>query len=102
MAKKKTLEEEINHFLERWDYKEQVQFLKDVIPLVELYDVDEKDDWVEKAIGGDIENVRNVRLIRTVYLVSKIAEFHAGKMCMINIEFKNLWKRIEQNESRNK
>ncbi len=95
MKKKQTLEEEINHFLERWDYKEQIQFLKDVIPLVELYNVDEDDDWVEKAVGGDIENVRNVRLIRTVYLMSKLAEFHAGKLCMINIEFKNLWKRIE-------
>lgn len=102
MAKKLTIEEEINHFLDRWDYKEQIQFLKDVIPLVELYDVEEDDDWVEKEVGGDIENVRNIRLIRTVYLMSKIAEFHAGKLCMINIEFKNLWKRIEKNEIENK
>lgn len=98
MAKKQSLEEEINHFLDRWDYKEQIQFLQDIVPLVELYNVDEDDDWVEKAVGGDIENVRNVRLIRTVYLMSKLAEFHAGKLCMINIEFKNLWKRIEKNE----
>ncbi len=97
MAKKQSLEEEINHFLDRWDYKEQIQFLQDIVPLVELYNVDEDDDWVEKAVGGDIENVRNVRLIRTVYLMSKLAEFHAGKLCMINIEFKNLWKRIEKN-----
>jgi len=98
VAKKQSLEEEINHFLDRWDYKEQIQFLQDIVPLVELYNVDEDDDWVEKAVGGDIENVRNVRLIRTVYLMSKLAEFHAGKLCMINIEFKNLWKRIEKNE----
>jgi hypothetical protein len=98
VAKKQSLEDEINHFLDRWDYKEQIQFLQDIVPLVELYNVDEDDDWVEKAVGGDIENVRNVRLIRTVYLMSKLAEFHAGKLCMINIEFKNLWKRIEKNE----
>jgi hypothetical protein len=98
VGKKQNLEEEINHFLDRWDYKEQIQFLQDIVPLVELYNVDEDDDWVEKAVGGDIENVRNVRLIRTVYLISKLAEFHAGKLCMINIEFKNLWKRIEKNE----
>jgi hypothetical protein len=96
MARKKTIEQEINDFLESWDCQQQIAFLRDVIPLFELYDVEDEDDWVEKEVGGDEENVRNVRLIRTVYLVSRIAEFHAGKLCGMNIHFKNLWKRMEK------
>ncbi len=96
MGRKKTIEQEINDFLESWDCKQQIAFLRDIIPLFELYDVEDEDDWVEKKVGGDEENVRNVRLIRTVYLVARIAEFHAGKLCSINVNFRNLWKRMEK------
>lgn len=100
MTKKKTLEEDINNFLETWDYKQQVAFLRDIIPLFELYNVDDEDDWVEKEAGGDEENIRTVRLIRTVYLVSRICDFHAGRMCSINIKFKNLWKNMEADKEK--
>ena len=53
------------------------KFIEDVFPLLELYDEDEDDDWVKKEVGE--ENTRNVRIIRTVYLISKFAERHAGK-----------------------
>lgn len=91
--KPKTLESEINKFLESWGSKEMTSFLHDIIPLFELYDVDEEDDWVRDAVGES--NLQNVRLIRTVYLMSRIAEFHAGKLCIINMNFKNLWKRMQ-------
>lgn len=94
VKKKKTLEQEINEFLESWDCKQLTSFLRDIIPLFELYDVEDEDDWVKEAVGE--ENERNVRLIRTVYLVSKIAEFHAGKLCTIKINFKDLYKRMEK------
>lgn len=96
MARKKSIEQEINDFLDIWDCRALTTFLRDIIPLFELYDVEDEDDWVEKEVGGDAENVRTVRLIRTVYLVSRIAEFHAGKLCTINIGFKQLWKRMEK------
>ena len=101
MPRKKTLEQEINDFLEYWDCKKQVEFLRDIIPLFELYDVDNEDDWIEKEIGCDEDNVRNVRLIRTVYLVSRIAEFHVGRLCTISVAFKNLWKRLENEQKNN-
>lgn len=95
MGKKKSLESEINEFLETWDCNKQISFLRDIIPLFELYELDNEDDWVTK-IDGDEEDQRNVRLIRTVYLVSRIAEFHAGKLCSINIRFKGLWEKMEK------
>ena len=94
MPRKKTLEQEINAFLEIWDCKKLCAFLRDIIPLFELYDVEDEDDWVKDAVGAEDE--RNVRLIRTVYLLSRIAQFHAGPLCRTNIEFKNLWERMEK------
>lgn len=89
----KTLEEEIHEFLQVWDCKQLVSFFKDVIPLLELYDVDDEDDWVKDRVGED--NVRNVRLIRTAYLVSRLAENHSGKIAGTKINFRNLWKKME-------
>ena len=92
---KKTIEEEINEFIELWDFNKQSSFLREIIPLFELYDVDDENDWVKKEVGGDAMNVGTVRLLRTVYLMSRICEFHAGTMCVTNCKFKNLWKRME-------
>lgn len=94
--RKITLEDEINNFFKMWTGNDIIEFLRSTIPLFELYDVEDEDDWVEKEVGGDEENVRNVRLIRTVYLISKIAETHAAKLCKINFHFKHLWKRMEK------
>jgi hypothetical protein len=94
MNKKKDLEQEINDFLEYWDGNQMSAFLRDIGALFELYDVDEEDDWVADAVGD--ENTQNVRLIRTVYLVSRIAEFHAGKLCSISIKFKDIYRRLEK------
>lgn len=96
MAKKKTLEQEINEFLELWNCKQLTNFLRDIIPLFELYDVEDEDDWVEKEVGGDEENIRTVRLVRTVYLLSRIVEFHSGTMAMTKCKFKDIYKRMEK------
>lgn len=94
MTKKKPLDEVINDFLTYWDCEKNIGFLNDIIPLVELYDVEEEDDWVRKTVAE--EDIDHVRLVRTVYLVSKIASLHAGKLCSIGVHFKDLWKRIEK------
>lgn len=90
---KKTIEEEINLFIDKWDLVQMNQFLKDLGPVFQLYDVDEENDWVKEAVGED--GFVTVRFIRTVYLISKIANNHAGRLCLMNVEFKNLWKRLE-------
>lgn len=96
MSKRRDIEAEINEFLEYFDCQKLVNFLKDIIPLFELYDVEDEDDWVKEAVGE--ENERNIRLIRTVYLMSKIAENHSGVLASIKINFKNIWQRLEKNE----
>ncbi len=94
MAKRKPLDDQINDFLETWDCDAMTSFLRDIIPLFELYDVDDEDDWVKHVVG--VEDERNVRLIRTVYLISKIADVHAARLCNLKITFKDLWRKMEK------
>src|SRR6185436_12131285 len=94
MAKKKDINEEINDFLASWDCERMISFLREIIPLFELYDVEDENDWVKDAVGE--ENERNVRLIRTGYLMSRIPEFHSGRLWNLSVRFKQLWQRMEK------
>lgn len=99
MKKRKTLETEINEFLQIWGLEQLQQFIDDVFPLFDLFNVDVENDWVKNHVGE--ENVTNVRLIRTVYLVSKIAEHHASALCKIKMDHRHMWERLEQIEAEN-
>ena len=99
MKKRKSLEVEINEFLQVWGLEQLQEFINDVFPLFDLYNVDEENDWVKDHVGE--ENTTNVRLIRTVYLISKIAEHHASAFCKIKMEHRNIWERLEQIEAEN-
>lgn len=96
MRKKITLEEEINDFLDIWDGKQLTSFMRDIFPLFELYNVDDEDDWLEKHVGGGEENVRTIRLVRTVYLVSRMVENQSAIFCNLNFNYKNLWRKMEK------
>lgn len=93
MIRKKTIEQQINDFLGIFQADEIVSFIKDSFPLFQLYDVDETDDWLRDSVGEDDKNV--VRLVRTVYIVSKIADNHSGILATIRARFNGLWKRME-------
>src|SRR5258708_3803338 len=90
----RSLQEDINDFLSLWASEELTSFLIDVLPLVELYNVDEEKDWVRDEVGQ--ENTRSVRLARTVYLLSRFAEAHASRLFNTNTRFKGLWRRMEE------
>jgi hypothetical protein len=99
LNKVKTLEDEINEFLAYWDCEQMQAFLYDIMPLCELYDVEAEHDWVQDAVGED--NERNVRLLRTVYLISRIAEKHSGKLALVRLRFGNIYERMELNGQEN-
>lgn len=99
VKKRKTLEDEINEFLQVWGLEQLQQFINDIIPLFDLYNVEEDDDWVKDQVGA--ENTTNVRLIRTVYLISKIAEHHSSALCKIKIDHRKIWERLESIEAEN-
>lgn len=93
MKKVQSLEDEINEFLAYWDCEQMQSFIRDIMPLCELYDVEAETDWVADAVGQDDE--RNVRLLRTVYLLSRLAENHAGRLSTLKMNYKNLCSRME-------
>lgn len=92
--KHKPLDQEINDFIDYWDHEALISLLSDLLPLIELYYVEEENDWVKDAVGE--EDTRNVRLIRTVYLLSKLADKHAGKLSQMKMKYKDLWRRLEE------
>lgn len=98
--KKTTIEEELAFFAGLWDANRLCDFLRDIIPLFELYNVDDDKDWVLDEVGS--ENVRNVRMIRMIYIVSKIAENHAGVLAKIRSHHKDLYKRLEKEADKQK
>ncbi len=92
---KNKLHDEIDKFFETWDAVQIVAFLRDLQPIFELYDVEsEEEDWVRQIVSPGEHH--QIRLIRTVYLVSKLAEFHSGKLATIKILHKDLWKKMEK------
>ena len=99
MRKKKSVEQEINEFLQVFGKSDLTNLLNDILPLLELYNVDDSSDWIRDAVGK--EDCNNVRLIRTVYLVSWLCEMHATKLCSVKVQFKDLWKRIEKEATPN-
>jgi hypothetical protein len=99
--KKVSLEDELNSFLDKWDVKQLISFLKDTVSIIELYNVNEEDDWL-KARVDDPEDIKNVRLIRMTYLLSRIADNHAGVLCHLKMNFNGLWKRIDKAGRENK
>ena len=90
---KKTLEDQINECASYIFDEKVVNFLYDVIPLFELYDVEDDGDWVVDAVGAD--NEANIRALRTVYLMSKIAERHSGVLAHIRGAYPRLYMRMK-------
>lgn len=91
--KYKSIEDEINDFLKVLEEENTLDLLHQMFHVYDLYDVDADNDWVRECVGED--NLHNVRLIRTAYLLSKIADLHAGRLALIKIKFGGLWKRLE-------
>lgn len=96
---KPTLEEEIRLFLKSWNCEKQVNFLRDLVPIFELYDVDSHNNWLSDTVGP--EDLHNIRLVRTVYLISRLAEFHAADLCFLKNKFRYIYRRLEKVASLN-
>jgi hypothetical protein len=91
----KDIQLEINEVLEIWDLNQQEKFLSDIIPIFELYySIDKESEIFEKKETA--EDAATVRLIRAVYLISKMAESHSGKIAAVRMQWPKLWKRMEQ------
>lgn len=89
----KNIEQEINDFVKLFGQKEIIEFMEKCIDILELYDVDEEEDWVVDSVGKD--QATNVRIIRTIYTISKIADSFASRFKTLNIMHPQLWRKLE-------
>lgn len=94
MRKKRPIEDEINDMMEEYGARHICGLIREIYEFYELYDVDENDDWIEKQVGA--ENAREVRIIRTCYLLSRMAELHAGMLIGIRTKYPMLYKRLHK------
>lgn len=93
----KNIDQELHEFLSEWDVKSFSAFLKDVMPITELYQLDDDDTLsLQKYIDGDQEHVDTVIMVRTAYLMSRFVDFHAGKLLSLRTSFRGFWKRLEE------
>jgi hypothetical protein len=95
MKKKKPIEQEINAFFEEFGREDMLELLKQMFHVFELYDVDEDNGWLKDCIAN-VDDIENIRMIRTIYLLSKISDLYAGKLCLLKTKFKDLWRRMEE------
>lgn len=97
---KKTVDQQIVDFMLDFGPDRLTKFLEDIVPLFELFDVEDSSNWVSDIVGK--ENEAPVTMIRTVYLMSIIAENHAGMLCTLRMKYKDLWKKMENEAKRDK
>lgn len=102
---KKTVEEELNDFLDIWKAEDMTSFFNDFIPLIELYKVrkirkncKEGEDIYEYESETEKQSVfeREVLIATTAYLMVKFAEKHAGRMVWLKTQFKGLPDRMNK------
>lgn len=91
---KKTLEQELCEYLQLWNGKQMIAFLKDIIPLFNMFDTEDSSEWEEGTEAE--EEALNVQIVRSAYLISRIADRHSGKLALMRVKHKDLWKRLEE------
>lgn len=71
MGEKNSLSNQVNGILSLFGPDKLMQFLSDAWELYDLYGRDEDGDWVYDEVGDDVDHVR---LARTAYLLSRLAD----------------------------
>lgn len=93
MQKIEYIERELNKFFDFLSERDTLDMMHMMFEVFELYDVDEDHGWLAECLKH--EDVPNVRIIRTAYLLSKFADLYGGKLLMLKSQFNGLWKRLE-------
>lgn len=94
MPKKFDVEKEIIDFFNLWDFKKLSNFVRDLIPLIDLYDTRIEEDAVKEFISD--QDQQNVILLRTAYLLSIIADNHTSILSSTKIRHGGLYKRLKK------
>jgi predicted KAP-like P-loop ATPase len=87
------LESNIQVFFDKWSFEEMNDLARFFLEFLEVFELDKEMDWEKEVIAN--EDVRNVKIIRCMYIVLKMADLYAGKLVATKVEFKSLWRKLE-------
>ncbi len=88
-----SLSNDVNGILESFGPDKLHDFMTIAWELFDLYGRDEEGDWVEEAVGGDVDHVR---LARTAYLLSALAEKTHKPFSKIHRQFPDFYLKAER------
>ena len=91
---KKPLDRVLQDFLELWPVEILVDLLEDLFPLFDLYEPDGEGNWCLTQL--EESDKKDVRMVRTIYLISKLCDRHSGRIAKTKVDFKDLWLRLEK------
>ncbi len=91
---KNTLGDDVNGILSLFGPDHLQDIMTQMWELYDLYGRDEEGDWVADAVGEG--NVREVRLARTAYVLSAIADAHSKALGKIKSRFPGFHKQAEK------
>ena len=75
-----------------------ISFFYDTAEIIKLYNVTDEDDWVRDIVGE--HDVKNVRMARTAFLLSRIAHNHADLLKKVKRIAPGFWQRAERANGR--
>jgi len=87
------LESKIHVFFEKWSFEEMNDLARFFIEFLEVFEIDKDMDWEREVLQN--EETRNIKIIRCMYIVLKMADLYAGKFVATKVEFKGLWRKLE-------
>lgn len=92
---KKNINEDLERCIYEWIGPKFSGMMDYITLLYKLWIIEEEGkDPLQIELGE--EDVRNQRLAQTAYLLSRLADSYAGSLVTFNIEYKNLWRRMEK------
>lgn len=86
--------EEMSKIMGIYNCDKFIQLIEDIYEIILLYDVDEDVDWVKDKVGE--EDLRDVRIARTAYLLSRLADHHANHLKKVHRAAPGFWHRAEK------
>lgn len=88
-----TIEQELIEFFKLWDFEKLSELMRDIIPLVDLFDTRIEKDLVDEFIAD--QDKQNVVLIRTAYLISILCDNHYSILSSTKIRHSGFFKRLQ-------
>lgn len=93
---KKTVEEELNDFLDQWHAEDMIELFEEIIPLIVAYQISTNEEGELKLPEDFHSDKKGVMIAKTAYHMVRIAERFAGKLVGLKVQFKGLPKRMEE------